>query len=117
MAKFGPKPMKFTDEDRLDVKRMTLAGIPQDDIAKIFGIRKETLEKHFRKELDEGGRRADSAVAGALFKNAMSGNVTAQIFWLKCRRRWKEVMGIEGGEKNEPIKVTLHWGKPPNEKT
>jgi len=29
-------------------------------------------------------------VAGFLFKAASSGNVTAQIFWLKTRARWKE---------------------------
>ena len=29
-------------------------------------------------------------VAGFLFNSAKSGNVTAQIFWLKTRARWKE---------------------------
>jgi hypothetical protein len=30
-------------------------------------------------------------VAGFLFSAAKSGNVTAQIFWLKTRARWREV--------------------------
>jgi hypothetical protein len=30
-------------------------------------------------------------VAGFLFNSAKNGNVTAQIFWLKTRARWKEV--------------------------
>jgi hypothetical protein len=29
-------------------------------------------------------------VAGFLFNSAKSGNVTAQIFWLKTRARWRE---------------------------
>jgi hypothetical protein len=30
-------------------------------------------------------------VAGFLFNSAKSGNVTAQIFWLKTRARWREI--------------------------
>ena len=29
-------------------------------------------------------------MAGFLFNSAKNGNVTAQIFWLKTRARWKE---------------------------
>jgi hypothetical protein len=41
-------------------------------------------------ELDLGETKANAQVAGFLFAAAKSGNVTAQIFWLKTRARWKE---------------------------
>ena len=34
--------------------------------------------------------RAFPRVAGFLFNSARSGNVTAQIFWLRTRARWRE---------------------------
>ena len=37
-----------------------------------------------------GAIKANAQVAGFLFAAAKGGNVTAQIFWLKARARWKE---------------------------
>ena len=41
-------------------------------------------------ELDLGETKANAQVAGFLFNAARNGNVTAQIFWLKTRARWRE---------------------------
>ena len=37
-----------------------------------------------------GETKANAQVAGFLFNSARTGNVTAQIFWLKTRARWRE---------------------------
>jgi hypothetical protein len=79
-----------TDEARKMVDAMAAYGIPQPQIAAVLGIHQETLRKHFRKELDTAYIKANSSVAQYLFENAKSGNVTAQIFWLKTRAGWKE---------------------------
>lgn len=50
----------------------------------------KTLRKHFRSELDDGRAHAIARMAEALFKSAMAGNTTAQIFWLKVRAGWRE---------------------------
>ena len=42
------------------------------------------------RELDLGETKANAQVAGFLFNSAKCGNVTAQIFWLKTRARWRE---------------------------
>ena len=39
---------------------------------------------------DLGESKANAQVAGFLFNAAKNGNVTAQIFWLKTRARWRE---------------------------
>lgn len=93
MAKPGPKPRIWTDEERRWVQRMALAMIPQENIAKVLKTTKETLEKYFPDELDCS--KPLSGVVGALFKNAMEGNVTAQIFICKTRLGWREKSEIE----------------------
>ena len=69
---------------------MAAYGIPEIDIARVVGVDPKTLRKHYRDELDMGETKANAQVAGFLFNAARSGNVTAQIFWLKTRARWRE---------------------------
>ena len=69
---------------------MAAYGIPEIDIAPVLGIDPKTLRKYYREELDLGETKANAQVAGFLFNSARSGNVTAQIFWLKTRARWRE---------------------------
>ena len=40
--------------------------------------------------IDVCATKANAKVAESHFKQATSGNVTAQIWWTKCRMRWKE---------------------------
>ena len=57
----------------------------------VVSIDPKTLRKHYRDELDLGadqGQRAGGRVPVQLPPS--NGNVTAQIFWLKTRARWKE---------------------------
>jgi hypothetical protein len=75
---------------RRQVEAMAAYGIPADDISRVVGIDAKTLRKHYRPELDLGETKANAQVAGFLFNSAKSGNVTAQIFWLKTRARWRE---------------------------
>jgi hypothetical protein len=65
-------------------------GIPESDISGVVGIDPKTLRKHYREELDLGETKANAQVAGFLFNAAKNGNVTAQIFWLKTRAKWRE---------------------------
>jgi hypothetical protein len=75
---------------RPQVETMTPYGIPESDISRVLKIDPKTLRKHYRDELDLGSTKANAQVAGFLFNSARNGNVTAQIFWLKTRARWKE---------------------------
>jgi hypothetical protein len=72
------------------VEAMAAYGIPEIDISRVVGVDPKTLRKHYRDELDMGETKANAQVAGFLFNSARSGNVTAQIFWLKTRARWRE---------------------------
>lgn len=75
---------------RRQVETMVAYGIPEPDISRVLSIDPKTLRKHYRDELDLGAIKANAQVAGFLFNSARNGNVSAQIFWLKTRARWKE---------------------------
>ena len=82
---------KPTDEQRKTVRAMAAYGVPQDDICLVIGISKPTLHKAFRHELDTAMAEANAKVAQTLFNLATKhNNVSAAIFWLKARAKWRE---------------------------
>ena len=108
--KRGRPSFSATDEQRRIVDAMTGYGIPQQDIARVIGIHEESLRKHFRDELDTGAAKANARVAQFLFEQATGqrgeGSVTAAIFWLKTRARWKETAATEhSGPDGTPIEI------------
>ena len=73
-------------------------GLTEAQIAGNIGISARTL-LNWRKRsipiflaLKKGKEVADFQIENALFKSALDGNVTAQIFWLKNRRpdKWRD---------------------------
>lgn len=83
-----------TEDMRKTVTDYAAVGVPQDDIALLCGISKNTLRKHYEDELKFGGIKANAAVAGALYNKAMKGDTTSQIFWLKTRAKWSEKIDL-----------------------
>jgi hypothetical protein len=87
MARRGHRP---DPSQRRQVEALAAYGIPEADISGVVRIDPKTLRKHYREELDLGETKANAQVAGFLFNAAKNGNVTAQIFWLKTRAKWRE---------------------------
>lgn len=88
------------------------AGLTDEQIARNMGISPVTLYDYKNKypkisnALKKGKEVVDYAVENALLKQAIGGNVTAQIFWLKNRMRdkWSDVKNIEhSGEIKNPM--------------
>jgi hypothetical protein len=96
---------------RRQVEALAGYGIPEPEIAGLVGISPKTLRKHYRQELDFGHTKANARVAENLFRKATGEGreaVTAAIFWLKTRARWKEVSVHEhAGVPGEPIGIDL----------
>lgn len=77
-------------------------GLTQEQIAHNMGIGLTTLKEWRQKQptietfLKRGKEVVDFEVENALYKSAMEGNVTAQIFWLKNRRKdkWREKQDV-----------------------
>lgn len=78
------------------------SGLTEEQIAHNMGIDRTTLYRWKKKEcninnaLKRNKDIVDFEVENALLKNAMEGNVTAQIFWLKNRKKneWRERVEI-----------------------
>lgn len=115
------KPFRPTPEHRKLVEQLSSYGIPQADICAMIinpesgrKIDEQTLANNFRHELDTGTTKANARVAGSLYKNATEGNnVTAQIFWLKTRARWKEPpQELRHGGSDEAGPIHVDVGSP-----
>lgn len=73
-------------------------GLTEAQIAGNMGISARTLLNWKKKSipiflaLKKGKEVSDYQIENALFKSALEGNVTAQIFWLKNRRpdKWRD---------------------------
>lgn len=82
-------------------------GLTYEQIANNMGIGLTTLKEWRQKEptiqstLKKGREVVDYEVENALLKNALDGNVTAQIFWLKNRKKeqWREKVEANDEEK------------------
>jgi transposase len=78
-------------------------GLTNEQIAANMGISKVTFYEwrnkfpNFANLIKEDKDYADTQVENALYKQALEGNVTAAIFWLKNRRRnnWKDKQDVE----------------------
>lgn len=77
--------------------------LTDDDVAKKLGINRKTLyewrkkSEKFSNAIMLGKEVTDQQVENALYKSAMSGNVTAMIFWLKNRKpgKWNDVNKLD----------------------
>lgn len=80
-----------TDKTRAEVSALTSFGNTQEEIASYLGISVDTLARKYRDELDNALVRANAKVAAKLFRKATEDNdLTAIIFWLKTRAKWRE---------------------------
>jgi hypothetical protein len=97
--------------NRRQVEAMAGYGVPEIDIARVLRIDPKTLRKHYRDELDGGHVKANAKVAENLFRKATGDgpqSVTAAIFWMKTRARWKETTVSEvTHDVGDPIKVLM----------
>lgn len=86
-------------------------GIPPGDIALVTGIDETELRQIYGAELDSGQIKANARVAESLFRKAIGEgreSVTAAIFWLKTRARWKETQVSEISHSvAEPLSVFM----------
>ncbi len=90
---------------RSQVEAMAGYGVSEADIAKVLDIDPDMLRFHYRRELEASHVRTNAKVAENLYRREA---VTAAIFWLKTRARWKEtsVHELGGASDLPPIGIT-----------
>lgn len=105
---------KWLEEDNLILlEGWARNGLTDEQIAHNMGISVSTLYDWKNKypeisdTLKKGKEVVDFEVENALLKSAKSGNVTAQIFWLKNRMadKWREKQDAKPKEKKDSSKL------------
>lgn len=104
------RPSKFKPEYVQLAENYCILGATDAEVAAFLGVGLRTLadwksaHPEFSDAMNTGKEAADAKVVGALYRGALAGNTTAQIFWLKNRKRneWRdkvdhEVAGKDGG--------------------
>ena len=94
-------------------------GLTNEQIANNIGINVKTLYEWKNKEsnisnaLKKGKEVIDFEVENALLKSALEGNVTAQIFWLKNRKKdqWREKQEFSSDQELEKLDQLLEEQK------
>lgn len=97
--------------DLATVERLASQGLNKAQVAAMIGLSesqwyvREEQEPDIREAYKKGKSKGVLAISNALFEQARAGNVTAQIFYLKCNGGWRdntrlEITGADGG----PIK-------------
>lgn len=125
----GRPPHQPTAQTRNLVALGCFANLTHDQIAKLVGISRNTLEIHYREELDTGAATMLAKVASNIYQLALQNAdrkvaMTASIFILKTRGGWLEGRAVpdmplsddEGQEKKqEPVVIRLRIGDRPPE--
>jgi hypothetical protein len=81
---------KPTRRMRRLVEGMVASGVTRASVAQMLEMSEETLNKHYRQELETGSDKAVALLSRSLYRRAMKGDTTAAIFWLKARGRWRD---------------------------
>ena len=88
------RPKKGQEHPREDladkIKLMVAIGIPQEQIAGILKMSKETLSVTYRDSIDYGANTANTVVGGKIFEAAKRGEQWACTLWAARRMGWKE---------------------------
>lgn len=109
MAKLGGKPWIPTEEELKKVESLAARGMLQQDIALCLDIHPATLSEKkgqldsLNEAIKRGKAKGIARVTNALLKNIDTGNVTAQIFYLKCQAKWMEANPKNEEEKECPF--------------
>tara|TARA_R100001463_G_scaffold81055_3_gene135589 strand:- start:642 stop:1127 length:486 start_codon:yes stop_codon:yes gene_type:complete len=98
--KNGRPLTKLTDKQKEEVETLA-AVLSQEQIADYFGMSRTTFYEVMKRDPEvseqykKGKARAIGAVAQSLVSKARSGELGAQIFYLKTQGHWKETQSIE----------------------
>jgi hypothetical protein len=99
-----------TEKLRRQVEMMAAVGNDPQDIARILGLPLRALRAEYGTQLDLGAKKANTAVAANLFRQATRDDpraVKAAIFWLTSRAGWKP----ETPEETDTAKKSKTLGK------
>lgn len=115
MAKYkkrgAPKRITIDDDTREQVAMCAGFGLTWPQISHVVGISERTLQRECKKDFERGCSVIVNNVAKTLYQTAIDRNdknhVTAAIFFLKTRARWRENSDLNDAKPLPPIKIEI----------
>jgi len=110
MNKGGRPKRELTEEELIEVGALA-AVLTQEQIADYLGVSRTTFHEILKRDervseqYKKGKARAIATIAKNLINQAMSGNTTAAIFYLKTQAGWRETE--DGSKEREPITINI----------
>lgn len=103
----GTTKFDFNEEQAKRVEAMAAVGLRNDQISSIEGMSPFTLKNLYQERLTIGRAKGINNAAQTLYELAVKKkNLSALIFFLKTKGRWKETQGIElSGPDGEPLET------------
>jgi hypothetical protein len=102
----GKPPIEITPDMISKAENYASRGLTKEQIAHCLGMGCSTLFEKINDypdladALKRGKSKGIAMVADNLLKNVENGNVTAQIFFLKCQAGWKETIEVQNTGKD-----------------
>lgn len=90
------RPSEYNPEFAPLARAYALRGATREEIAKALGVTRRTLltwckqYPRFKEAIEEGAFHADAKIVGKAYDQAMGGDATLLIFWLKNRLGWRD---------------------------
>jgi len=100
MGKPGRRMRVLSDDEKNQVEKLA-KFLNKEQLADYLGIARQTLhtimgrDPEVEERFQRGKAAAIAVVAQSLIQNAIDGNVTAQIFFMKFQGGWKETTVVE----------------------
>lgn len=94
------------------IEELASTGLTIEQVANNLGVSRQTFynkakeNSEIMESYERGKAKGINAITNALFKKALQGNVSAQIFFLKCIGGWKENTAIEVTN-TQPIELKI----------
>lgn len=112
-----PSPIELTDEQVMQVEALA-AYLTQEQIADYLGIAERTFRGILGRDhrvlaaYKKGKAKAIGKVAHGLLQQAISGDKTASIFYLKTQAGWRETQHVDhtssdGTMSTKPVDLTM----------
>lgn len=105
-----PAKIDLTEKQIAEIETLAIF-LTQQQIADYFGVCKRTFSNLMERDerilvnYNKGRAKGIAKIATGLFQQAMSGNTTAQIFYLKTQAGWKETQVVDNKSSDGSMKV------------
>lgn len=106
------KARRLDEKEIGQLETMGALRLPLDHCAAILGMSKVTLERCMKKNpaardaLERGKANASANIRQRAYEQAMAGNTTMLIFWLKTQEGWRENDRLEiSGDGGGPVRT------------